>query len=416
MRPTTFHLFNRAFLPAAVFVLLVSPAWAEGSIDGLFNEPDTESVDDAEGEEDTVDVGELTTAPLEVSGSVSAGIGAGLGLIEWPGSAAAGSRTAADLVRPSGFYSISSAVSVDARPEPYLRFYANVSTSLDEGVMDFPAPEVKELFIDYTLADTVFFRAGKQGLAWGQGRLLANPANLVSRVSDGVAFRTTVPAGPGTLGGVIYSIEDWVNRYAAIDPRAFGFAGQWEATLGPLSLAAMGHYHVDEPVDAAAGVSFGLGEVNVAVDGAYHIDQGDPISSASSWEALGQLFWEDEGRNWSILTEYWFDSSVADRQGHQAGIGIRMPDLWSDWRPAVSWKHAFQDHSGEVIAGIGGSIAPDLTMSIGLPVIYGKPGTFYRDALTETVTDENADEEEQRLTPVDNVVTLLLAIRLNFSL
>jgi hypothetical protein len=94
-----------------------------------------------------------------------------------------------------------------------------------------------------------------------------------------------------------------------------------------------------------------------------------------------------------------------------------MPSLGGGgWRPGVRWRHAFEDNSGEVIPGISGTIAPRLSLSIGTPVIYGAPGSFYRDALTESVEEEDDPlEEDEKLVPVDNVVTVLLGLRLSFS-
>jgi CO dehydrogenase/acetyl-CoA synthase alpha subunit len=53
-------------------------------------------------------------------------------------------------------------------------------------------------------------------------------------------------------------------------------------------------------------------------------------------------------------------------------------------------------------------------MSIGVPVIYGAPGTYYRDALTEDAETDPDDRDEDAI-PLDNVVTVLLGFSLSFS-
>lgn len=388
------------------------------SLGTLFETPD-ESVEDGAKEEQTeaVDIGELTTSPTTVTGNISAGIGAGVGLIEWPETPAAEGRSFGELTRYSGFYDTTASVVVDSRPEPYLRFRGSVYTNLDTDTMDFNNPAIGELFVDYTFADTLFVRAGKQGLTWGAGRLLDNPANLVDRVSDGVAVRATAPLGRGSLSGVVYTTETWVSRYSDIDPRSFAWAGLAESTAGRLSFSLSGHYQYDEPVGSAASLTFGLGSVSLTAEGVRNWDQEDATGGESSYEALGQVFWENQDRSWSLLGEYQYDSADTGGGEHRGGLGVVMPSLGGGgWRPGLRWRHAFEDNSGEVIPGISGTVAPRLSLSIGTPVIYGAPGSFYRDALTESVEEEDDPlEEDEKLVPVDNVVTVLLGLRLSFS-
>ena len=410
---------------------------SQGSIDDLFEQPeeeteaDTEDQSEVQGpsepseseESDKVDLDELTTAATKITGKVTAGVGLGAGLIEWPGTSAADGQTVAELMRYSGFYSTTATVNVDARPQPYLRFYSSLQTSLNDETMNFDDHSIKELFIDYTLADVVFIRAGKQSLTWGQGRLLDNPANLVSRVSDGVALRATLPAGPGTLNGLIYSKESWLDEgYESHNPKAFAYAGQWETTAGPLSMSFAGHFKMnddeEEDLGGTASLSFPLGPVDAAADFVGHWARQNPAHpplKPAEWQAMGRLLWENSERSWTLLGEYQFDSTVSAVSGHYGALALKTPKLaGSDWRPALRWKHAFQDNSGEVVAGIGGTIAPKLKMSVGVPLIYGAPGSYYRDALTENVTSDE-DEEKDELTPIDNVVTFLLSISLSFS-
>src|SRR6056297_1939806 len=436
---------GRAFFALALLIIaglfftapqLFAQEGSQGSIDDLFDQPaedQTEDTEDTESDEPTedqsadqseaVNIDELTTSPVKFSGSVNAGVGLGAGLIEWPGTSAADGQSAGELMRYSGFFKTTATVKLDARPEPYLRFYSSLQTSLNDDKMSFDPPAIKELFVDYTLADTVFFRAGLQSLTWGQGRLLGNPANLVSRVSDGVALRATLPAGPGTLNGVIYSKSSWLNAgYANHNPKAFGYAGQWETTTGPLSTALAGHFKVDddakEDIGGSASLSFPLGPVDAAADLVGHWARQNPAHppwKPAEWQAVGRLLWENSDRSWSLLGEYQFDSTVEAGRGHYGALALKTPKLaGSDWRPALRWKHAFQDNSGEVVAGIGGTIAPKLKMSVGVPLIYGAPGSFYRKALIENVTSDE-DEDKDELIPIDNVVTFLLSISLSFS-
>ncbi len=409
-------------------------------IDSLFDEPDgetdgghavagdtnedseageTSEIGDTDETGPVVDIGALTTSAASVTGSVSAGLGFGLGLIEWPGSAAADGRDLSELRRYSALYSTSARMTVDARPASYLRFRTSLSSSLNVDRMAFNSPGVDELFVDYTFADTVFVRAGYYGMTWGQGRLLDNPANLVTDVSDGVAVRGTVPLGPGTVTALVYSKKAWVDAYTAEHPAAFAYAGQWEATLGPVTMGLAGRYRKDDLVGSTASMSYGVGNLTFAADGVRWWDKDDPTGGMSYWQAMGHAFWESDDRAWSLMVEYEFDQRVRNDRGayigHRTGVAMRAPKVGgSTWRPAVRWEHAFQDDSGKVIPGISGTVAPSLSMSIGVPVVYGAPGTFYRDALI-VESGEAAEDREPGAIPIDNVVSVLVAVSLSFS-
>ncbi|MFP4409236.1 MAG: hypothetical protein ACLFPW_12010 [Spirochaetaceae bacterium] len=433
--------FSCTLLLLACFLLLIPGSGAaaqEGEsddIDSLFEDPDSGVVDDEEsgqageeddGEEDKedkedgeeplsegVDLGALTTAPTTFRGRVNSSAGAALGFEEWPESDAAEGRDAEELLRGSGVYDMSATFSVDARPEPFLRFYGSLSTELNEDAMSFTTPSMNELFVDYTFADRYFFRAGKQNLKWGQARLLGNPANLVDRVSDGVAVRGTAPIpgglGGGSLNGVIYSKRSWVEDYRSGHPGAFAYAALYENTFGPLSFELSSHYKEKELVGSAASVSFGLGRFDLTLEGLGRWNSEDPGDGIEEQGALAQLLYENSDRSWTFLAEYEYDSAVADNQGHYAGIGVQAPRFGGGgWRPQLRWKHAFEDDSGEVVPAISGTVAPRLTASIGVPVVYGAPGSHYREAQGDTEDDEDA-------IPVDDVVSVLLGVSLSFS-
>lgn len=434
------RMFHMSIVVVVLLSLSVYPLYSgddgQVSIDDLFNQPvdgeqdvmeTGEELESADSDKDpqteeSVDLDALTTSPVIFNGSVSAGIGMGAGLSEWPGSTAADGNSFSDLMRYSGFYSTTAILSVDARPEPWLRFFSSVSISLDANAMVFNGPSINEVFIDYTFNDTFFFRVGRQGLTWGNGRLLGNPANLVSRVSEGVAVRGTIPTGSGTINGVVYSKVGWVNNpYLNIDPRTFAYAGQWESSMGPLAFSLSSHFKMnddaEEDIGSVSSFSFGIGPFDLAADLVGHWDRANPTWKPAEWEALGQIFWENDNRSWSLLCEYLFDSSVESGFGHYAALGIRTPKLrGSGWQPTLRWKHAFQDNSGEIIAGISGSIAPNLNLAMGIPLVYGAPGTYYRNELSANWESDSGDiDDDESSIPVDNVLSLLLSISLNFS-
>jgi hypothetical protein len=386
----------------------------EGSDDS--SDEDARGQSEAEADQDTesdqgVDIDSLTTSPLTFSGSVSSSAGISLGFEQWPGTSDADGRDALELLRGSGLYDMSARFDLDARPHPKLRFHARIGTELNEDAMRFTSPSVDELFVDYTFGENLFVRAGKQNLTWGEGRLLSNPANLVDRLSDGVALRASYPLGGGSLTGAVYSIKEWVSQYRSGSPRAFAYAARYDNTFAGVTAQVASHYKYDELTESSGSLNFGLGPVDLSTEGVARWKIEDPSRGVESWAALGQFFWERGG--WSLLGEYEFDSTVDDSLGHFAALGLRMPAVGdSDWRPRIRWRHAFGDNSGEVLPAISGSVAPKLSASVSLPVVYGAVGSYYREAQGDVDPDE--DDLSQAI-PVDDVLSLLLGISLTFS-
>jgi hypothetical protein len=385
----------------------------DGAGEGSGAEDQDGATEDADGDggsqesEGGVDLESLTTSPARFSGSVSSNAGISLGFEEWPGTDAAAGRDPDELFRASGLYDMSATLKVDARPHPKIRFLTRVKSELAEEQMRFSGLSISELFVDYTLGQNLFLRAGKQNLTWGEGRLLSNPANLVDRLSDGVGLRASYPLGGGTINGVVYSISSWVSDFRPGSPRAFGYAALYETTLAGVTGQLSTHYKFDERTESAASLSFGLGPVDLTLEGVTWWQIEKPLGGASDAAAIGQLFWEPGG--WSFLAEYEFDTAVSNWEGHYAGLGVQAPSVWGGWNPRLRWRHAFQDNSGEVIPALSGTVAPKLTASFSTPVVYGQPGSFYREA------EDDADDDLSGAVPVDDVVSVLLGVSLRFS-
>ncbi len=435
------------------FALIGAPVTAQ-DLDDLFSEPDStaeeagdtapedELVDEVDqtpdqsgddgGEENegeavaptaAVDIDALTTSPTRATGSVTARAGFGLGFIEWPGSDDAAGRSVRDLAEYSILYDTTASIAVDSRPQPYLRFYSRLTTSLSESSLTFNTPEVSSLFVDYTVADSVFLRAGTFNMGWGRARLFDNPADLVSRVDEGAAIRASVPAGRGSVTGLLYTRPTWIQQYGDdVNWRAFAWAGQWEATRGSLTTEFGAHWQLDEPVGTALSFALGVRELTLTAEGVYNWDQDDwfggPESGENSWAAIGNFFWENSSRSWSFWGEYQYESDDTGGGEHLVGLAMRAPQFGSGgWRPGLSWRHAVEDSSGELLIGMNGTIAPSLRLEVGVPVIYGAPGTFYRDALAQSVDDDDDedDDDEVILVPVDNVIVALFVVTISFS-
>lgn len=386
------------FLLFAGLLLIPRTAW---SIDDLFDEPDADlqeepedrapdedsevdvETDAADSDDDFVDVGALTTSPTTFSGSVTTGIGAAVSLVDWPWTDTGQELEGAELYDYTGGYDLSATFSVDARPTGNLRFNARLATELNPGEMAFEPPEFDRLFVDYTLADAVSFRAGRYSMTWGQARVLENGANLVDEVGDGIALRAVVPVGRGTITGVGFSTGDWVGEYSPGDPRAFAFASQWETSFDTASFGISAKGRWEETFDTSAYFQTGIGAFDLTLEATNRWDIEAPFApERPEFEFLTQLMWDGGDPTWGVIVEHIFDASELDVRSQRAGVGVVMPRFsafGTRWRPQVRVRHAFIDNTGEVVSGFTSTVADDLEMTVGLPVRYGPPGGYYRD-------------------------------------
>lgn len=410
MTPRRRCLLPRCVIGAVLLLLLVQfPAPAFDDLDDLFSDPESGIVEDeiVEEEEDApppqvVDVAALTTSPVRFSGSVDTGAGLALGLSEWLGSSAAGGASGRELLNYGAGYDMKATFRVTARPQPYLRFTSSFTTELREQTATFSPLSIGDLFVDYTLQDRIFIRAGKFGQTWGQARILENIGNIAGDTDSGAAMRATVPLRRGTATALVYTLGPRAP-YSASDPRSFIYAGQFETTRGRVSSGVAARARSQDVLRTTAHVTLGLGHLDLTQEALFLIDREDPLNpDATTIKTLSQFVWEGGYPVWRVIGEYLFDTGVPDWQGSRMALGVRMPRfLPGGWRPNVQWRHAFVDNSGQIETALTGDLAPSMEGSIGIPVIYGPPGSVYR-GIDTTI-------------PSNGVVSVGFGARLKFS-
>lgn len=382
--------------------LLLLPLFlfAQDNVDDLFSLPDetitgseeddsnnTQSADDSEEEagegEEQINLAALTQSEPIVKGSVSLSGALVAGFKEWDFST--------DGESLSAYYTMDSAFSVDVRPTSDFRFFSSVKVSFDQESLGISSPTVNELFVDYTLADTIFFRIGKQTLTWGQGNLqgqmIANPGNLVSDISDSVALKAFLPLANNGLTLVAYP------GGTSTSPLDFAYAALFEASLGPLTFGISGKFQrtLDQALIADLYLKTAIAGFDLAVEARMDFD---PFPERDGYleptiQAVSNIFL-DSSIGIRLLGEYSFaygpnvrvytsgEEKVAEAGEHIIGLGFLLTSLFAnDWRPGIRWFHHLSDGSGQVITGITGTIAPNLKADIAVPLIYGASGGYY---------------------------------------
>ena len=370
------------FALLALFLGAHRPGFVQGDIDDLFTDPDTGIIDESD---EAMDLAAVTadTKP-RFSGSARVDGGFILGMSEW-GSPLAEPGTVGLLP----FYALESTLNLDVRPAPYLRFYGSFGVSspytTEAGIeLGFSPVLVDELFLDYTLAERLYFRLGKQSMTWGQGRLF-NPGDFVSHAAGGISVKGFAPLGPVGLTAVA------IGEGVVADPPSLAAIGErvscavlFETSLSALTLGMSAYYRSAPGLRTGAYLKRPVGRFDGAVEGV--LDWKPDVAGLDSGMVLASLFWEGGRSRWQVILEYLYDTAVADYRGHSLGLGFTVRDwLPRGWRPGLRWVHGFADHAGQVVLGFDGPVAPHLRLAIGFPFHYGAADGYYRQVLVDSL-------------------------------
>ncbi|WP_169313504.1 leucine-rich repeat domain-containing protein [Spirochaeta africana] len=282
-------------------------------------------------------------------------------------------------------YDLDLRLRLDVEPRSYLRIFGALDIELDTDELDFDW-EIDELFLQYTFPDdTTRIRAGRQKMAWETARLLNNPADFVAAVEDGYALRLDARL-PALLDvsqhatAVVYATEDYLWSDAdRIELRDFAYALRYRVQPGPFDLRLSARYRQEQyrPLRTAASLGFrhdGIelrGEATTWWDRDEAPREGDGFLTAqASWTA-------QQPDSWRILTEYQYDSTILDGKGHYTAAEFRFPPLFG-FQSQLRHRHAFQDHSGEIIPELRRTLIPGVQAVFQLPMVYGDQYGYYR--------------------------------------
>lgn len=353
----------------------------DADFDDLFSDA-SQGIVEEEHETDTqpaLDLDALTSRPEPLfRGTVSMDTGLGLGLAEWPWTEAAGADQWYELLDFWAGLDMKSGLSLDVRPNGYLRFYSRLDLAFNPASMAFEGPSLGELFIDYTYRHQLFFRFGQQSITWGKAMILDNPGNLVERVAEGVAARLSMPLGGLGFTALAYGTE----ALGGADIAKLAYALALDGSGAWLSYGLAAHYHADEDLQTTFFLKGALAGLDASIETRldWAVDQalaGTP--AAPHLQLVSNLLWEGGSPRTVCILEYAFDSAIPDYLGHSLGLAFAYRDrIWGSWRPGVNWNHAFADHSGHLLLAVDGILAPSVRATLALPVLYGPPGSTYR--------------------------------------
>jgi len=394
------------------------PAFGQAAdgVDDMFDDPNAGIVEQPE---EGIDVDALTAEKKpRFSGSATVGGGFVLGMTRW-----ANPFTDAGVIALTPFYLVEGGLKLDVRPASFLRIYGSFEVNSpyvdpahpNDTVIGFSPALVDELFLDYTLAELLFFRLGKQEITWGQGRLF-DPGNFLLQAIDGISIKGFLPLGPNGL--TLVGLGEGVLG----DPPAYGelseliaAAGLFETSFSRLTFGLSAYYRIAPGLRTGAYLKTPIAGVDVALEGV--LEWGPDPTVMDSAAVLASLFWEGGRHKWQLILEYLFDTSVPDNLGHSMGLGVLARNwLPGGWRPGLRWVHSFADVSGQLLLGLEGPIAPYLRLAVAFPFRYGRsPGNYSRYLASDLPGVEYLERIEDGRIPGDPAAALLVMLTLSIN-
>lgn len=390
---------NRASHVLILACLLVFPraAWAEGEepasdVDSLFNAPaeDTVSVESKSGViDDFVKSGMLVTGTYTATGGFVYGWAERPYFIEaftdlkdgrWDGFV---NYMLMDTSL-TALYGFTSKMDFEVRPDRNTRVKGNIAIA-------YPAWSlaVGDLFLDYSLEDSLFFRAGRFAVTWGNARYYGVD-NLPGRIpvgvhasngtvdADGVSLKLDVPLGAHSLSALVLERNGYHAAAGSPLPTEFGYGLKGDLVWGSTEFVLGGFYQQylrPRALLSAKTLLFGVdlgGECIATCAGADGL--------LLSW--LAGVFWEQADWKLSVYGEYLYNAEKAAAEGHEPtsgsppGSSVAFLLGWKDLlgtrlKAGLQWQHAFEDGSGFLLPALSLEAAPHVTVSLGIWKSYG---------------------------------------------
>jgi len=324
----------------------------------------------------------------------------------------------------SGLIDLSTRLFLDARPSSDFRAFVkgDLSYKTSTGV-NF---ELREVFADIDLYDTVFLRAGKQTINWGVG-FFFSPANLINlervnpedpeaELAGPVAVKAQLPIGTDNLTGYLLmsDIESGID---------IGLASRYEFLVEGYEVTVGGIYQPDNPWAVMATGSGSIGDVAVFAEAVlqgnsnkvFVIKDPDSPSGVGTETRKDAVFFsgtvggrynfttEDQLFSVSASAQYFFnglgydDNSVftgnragiaeligkgelsindlRERGKHNAAVSVSANDIGgTDLTPSLFWLGNLSDGSGIVNASLQYRGIDFLTPRLSYRFNYGPEG------------------------------------------
>lgn len=302
--------------------------------------------------------------------------------------------------KDTAFLDSSSALSLDMQISPVFRVLQKYTISYP----DFE-PEVIEFFADYTLADRLFFRAGRQNITWGISRNFPF-TNLPARIPDdfpaeetgNYALKMSVPVGIGGFEALLFTRDGYFADPALPKFEEFGFGGKFNLALSGLDISLAGFFHQDMhfrsvfygsttifdkyEIYSEALVSF---DPN-APDTEVLTDEGKVDNPFDKSISAGFYFDHFNG-NLEVNGEYLFNGEESELEvygakfplffGHNMAFNMSFKTFKKKVKFFTQLKLNLSDSSGFLLPGVSLYPMDNLELGVAMPMFFGSESSTY---------------------------------------
>lgn len=325
-------------------------------------------------------------------------------------------------------YTLRPLVYIDSRPDPSFRVFLKAEIDYTTGTGDSSGDgatiSVEELFADLSLADRVYFRAGKQNAGWGVGYYFS-PADLLSLEAIDADDPEADREGPVAIRRHRTWSTANLYSYAILDdiPSSgkAGFAAKAELLVGNAELTTGGFYQDDSVSGAMATYSGGIRDIDLFAEAVLTygstitiVEADGPMLTTNdraeewfpsattgfrySWSddnalfsmrAVGQYLYNGEGYEdpavlhderiaGLLATEALSASDLRGTGRHYGAASLRWSDaLGSNFTASGLWIGNLSDRSGRASGELAYAANDWLTVSAGYAYSYGEERDEY---------------------------------------
>jgi len=365
---------------------------SSGSDDDLFGGSDDLLTEISSGESDSGSSGSgvsmadallLNEQPVQIGGSFSFSISPGWGWMFSEEEDIGGLQS-----------SLSTKLFFDARPDSSIRVFGKFDVTPEIGssevISDGSSPfSVQELFSDFTIADSLFLRVGKQKLNWGTGYFFS-PANLLNvtaidplnpelELIGPVSIKANLPVGPAKMDN-LYAYAIFPGSFIELDN--LKYAAKYEKVIGISEIGFGGTYTYGEYPTLMTTISTSIGDVSLFAEGVAAIDDAD--SADFSGTAGGRYTWNADESDVSVTLagQYFYNGNTGAEDYRHNGAASLSAVLNDEISLSGTWVHSAYWQLGNPVPvrtvqpSIIWSPADYVQINAGLVYFYGSSNTF----------------------------------------
>lgn len=340
----------KRFIILLIIGLLTAFAFAQsdddlfgGSDDDLFTDDSIVEVKDVSAKSDLSKGVIFDTGSIKVGGSLSAGITTNTVLYS-PEENDLGKNIYASTLKPD----LSAMLSVDARPTETLRIYTkfgfaypfqNKATANGNSIVIADWFKLKELFTDFSLKDTAFFRFGIHTVTWGTGYFFSpvsdmintssiDPENPEKQVDGALNLRTQIvfPNSQNCLWFYVIPSTNFTNQTAESYMRETALAGKFDLLIGNWEFGIGGFYKYQNAPKAMLTATGSLRKIGFFGEFVYSYGSASEWARNNNWDDKTSIIQATAGFSYmwkepqiTLAAQYYFNGNDKDPASYVIG-------------------------------------------------------------------------------------------------